>query len=79
MVLQARRQEFPEGGLQRLAHLAEQGAIKAGAAQGPQKLWDIWCKILQSSNFQALHLNFRKFCFLHRIFIIFIKFYNHLG
>ena len=31
-----------------------------GAAQGPQKPWGIWCKILQSSNFQALHSNFRK-------------------
>ena len=34
-----------------------------GAAQGSQKPLGIWCKILQSSNFQTLHSNFRKALF----------------
>ena len=52
---QARRQEFPEGVRRlasRIAHLAVGGL---GAAQGRQKPRGIWSKILQYSNFQALH------------------------
>ena len=62
--LQARRQKFPEGGSSTRVALTAGGS---GAAQGPQKLWGIWSKILQSSNFQALHSNFRKVLFLKLI------------
>ena len=48
-----RRQKFSEGGSFDMA-----GGL--GAAQGFQKPLGIWCKILQSSNFQTLHSNFRK-------------------
>ena len=34
-----------------------------GADQGSQKPLCIWCKILQSTNFQTLHSNFRKALF----------------
>ena len=51
---QALRQKFSEVG-------SFDTAGGLGAAQGSQK--GIWCKILQSSNFQALHSNFRKALF----------------
>ena len=55
-LMQARRQEFSEGGSStRVAFTA--GGL--GAAQGPQKLWGIWNKILKSSNFQC---NLIKLC-----------------
>ena len=44
--MQARRQEFPEGGSSTRVALTTGGL---GAAQGPQKLWGIWNKILKSS------------------------------
>ena len=40
-----------------VAHLATGGL---GALSDPQKPRGIWSKILQSSNFKALHSNFRK-------------------
>ena len=59
--IQARRQEFPEGGWS--THVASPAPRFTrcsygrgfGAAQDPQKLWGIWSKILKSCNFQALH------------------------
>ena len=54
--IQARRQKFSEGG-------SFDTAGGLGAAQGSQKPLGIWCKILQSSNFQTLHSNFRKALF----------------
>ena len=54
--MQARRQKFSEGG-------SFDTAGGSGAAQGSQKSWGIWCKIMQSSNFQTLHSNFRKALF----------------
>ena len=49
-------------------------------AQGPQKLWGIWSKILKSSNFQALHSeNFRKVLFFITDYMIFTEFYTNLG
>ena len=69
---QARRQEFPEGGTRSEVLLRQ--------AQGPQKLWGIWSKILKSSNFQALHSeNFRKVLFFKTDYMIFTKFYTNLG
>ena len=53
---QARRQKFSEGG-------SFDTAGGLGAAQGSQKPLGTWCKILQSSNFQTLHSNFRKALF----------------
>ena len=53
---QARRQKFSEGG-------SFDTARGLGAAQGSQKPLGIWCKILQSSNFQTLYSNFRKALF----------------
>ena len=50
------RQKFSEGG-------SFDTAGVFGAAQGSQKPLGIWCKILQSSNFQTLHSNFRKALF----------------
>ena len=44
----------------RVAHLA---AGVLGALSDPQKPRGIWSKILQSSNFKALHSNFRKVLF----------------
>ena len=76
---QARRQEFPEGGS---STRAKRGALTAGglgATQGPQKLWGIWSKILKSSNFQALHSNFRKVMFFKTDHMIFTKFYTNLS
>ena len=35
-----------------------------GAAQGPQKLWGNWCKILHSGHFLELFLFFKLFFFL---------------
>ena len=49
--------------------LTKQGALTAGglrAAQGPQKLWDKWCKILHSGSLLALRLKARK----HYIYIM---------
>ena len=73
---QARRQEFPEGGSSTRIALTAGGL---GAAQGPQKLWGIWNKILKSSNFQALHSNFRKVMFFKTNYMIFTKFYTNLS
>ena len=56
VIRQARRQKFLEGG-------SFDTAGGLGAAQGSQKPLGIWCKILQSSNFQTLHSNFRKALF----------------
>ena len=53
---QARRQKCSEGG-------SFDKAVGLGAAQGSKKPLGIWCKILQSSNFQTLHSNFRKALF----------------
>ena len=53
---QARRQKFSEGG-------SFDTAGGLGAAQGSQKPFGIWCKNLQSSNFQTHHSNFRKALF----------------
>ena len=50
-----------------------------GAAQGPQKLWGIWNKILKSSNFQALLSNFRKVMFFKTDYMIFTKFFTNLS
>ena len=80
--MQARSQEFPEGGsLTREASHAPRKARCSygrgmGAAQGPQKLWGIWSKILKSSNFQALHLNFRKVLFFKTDYMIITEFYT---
>ena len=55
----------------RLVHLAT--ALTAGglgAAQGPQKLWDIWCKILHSSNLETPNFSFKKLHFFIAYFII---------
>ena len=61
--LQARMQEFPEGGSStRIASRASRGR-DLGALSDPQKPRGIWSKILQSSNFKALHSNFRKVLF----------------
>ena len=58
-MIQARRQEFPEGGSStRFASRAPRGRGFGGLEQS-QKPRDIWSKILQSSNFKALHSNFR--------------------
>ena len=54
--IQARRQKLSEG-----SSFDTAGGL--GAAQGSQKPLDIWCKILQSRNFQTLHSNFRKALF----------------
>ena len=43
-----------------VAHLSAGGL---GALSDPQKSRGIWSKILQSSNFKALHSNFRKVLF----------------
>ena len=62
--------------------IASRGALTAGglgAAQDPQKLWGIWSKILTSSNFQALHSNFRKVLFFKTDYMIFTEFYTKLG
>ena len=68
---QARRQKILEGG-----SFDTEGGL--GAAQGSQKPLGIWCKILQSSNFQTLHSNFRKALFSITNFLkIFIKFYTN--
>ena len=53
---QARGQKFSDGG-------SFDTAGGLGAAQGSQKPLGFWCKILQSSNFQTLHSNFRKALF----------------
>ena len=37
------------------------------ATEGTEKPWGIWCKILQSSNYQVLHSNFRKFVYFKLI------------
>ena len=81
ITIQARRQEFPEGGSStRVASRAPREArCCLGAAQGPQKLWGIWSKVLKSSNFQALHSNFRKVLFFKTDYMIFTKFYTNLG
>ena len=76
IVRQVRRQEFPEGGSSTHVALRPGGL---GAAQGPQKLWGIWNKILKSSNFQALHSNFRKVMFFKTDYMIFTKFYTNLS
>ena len=73
---QARRQEFPEGRSSTRVALTAGGL---GAVQGPQKLWGIWKKILKSSNFQALHSNFRKVLFFKTDYMIFTEFYTNLG
>ena len=53
---QARRQDFPEGGSStRIGNRASRGRSPKALAY--------WSKILQSSNFQALHANFRKVLF----------------
>ena len=75
-VPQARRQEFPEGGSSTRVALTAGGL---GAAHGPQKLWGIWNKILKSSNFRALHSNFRKVMFFKTDYMIFTKFYTNLS
>ena len=68
--IQAQRQEFPYGGssttiASRASRLAgcyiTAGGL--GSTQGPKKPLGIWCKILQSSNFHALHSNFRRVLF----------------
>ena len=65
------RQKFSEG-----VRSIRQGVL--GAAQDSQKPLGIWCKILQSSNFQTLHSNFRKaLFFITNFFKIFIKFYTN--
>ena len=74
--IQARRQEFPEGGSSTRVALTAGGL---GAAEGLQKLWGIWSKILKSSNFQALHSNFRKVMFFKTDYMIFTKFYTNLS
>ena len=53
---QASRQKFSEWG-------SFDTAGGLGAARGSQKPLGIWCKILQFSNFQTLHSNFRKALF----------------
>ena len=70
--MQARRQEFPEGGSSTRVALTAGGL---GAVQG----LGIWNKILKSSNFQALHSNFRKVLFFKTDYMIFTKFYTNLG
>ena len=57
--VQVRRQEVCQLA-SRVAQLASGGP---GAAQGSQKPWGIWSKILLSRNFQALYSNFRKVLF----------------
>ena len=52
---QARRQEFPEEGGVVDSH--RELLLRQGVRNQKQ---GIWCKILQSSNFQALHSNFWK-------------------
>ena len=57
----------------RVAHLATRGAVTAGglgAAQGPQKLWGIWCKILHSSNLETPYFSLKKFHLFIAHFII---------
>ena len=51
------------------------GRGSGGGSRHPEAL-EYLVQILQSSNFHSLHLNFRKSCIIHLIFIIFIKFYN---
>ena len=61
--VQVRRQEFIEGrSSTRIASCATR-VRSPGVAQGPQRPWDIWNKILLSRNFQALYSNFRKVLF----------------
>ena len=55
----------------------------SGAAQGPQKLWGIWCKILHSSNLETPNFSLKKFHLFIAPFIIshkmFIKdIFSHL-
>jgi hypothetical protein len=50
-----------------------------GAAQGPQKLWDKWCKILHSRPLLALNFiietSFFLYYFSHILFYILFTFY----
>ena len=77
----ARRQKSMKGGSTRKASRPPRNAMcsygrGSGAAQGPQKLWGIWCKILHSSNLETPNFSLKKFHFFiayfnisHKMFI----------
>ena len=45
------------------------------ATQGPQKPWRIWCKILQTTKFLALHSDFPKILFFENWFLMILDFF----
>ena len=55
----------------RLAKRVATTAGGLGAAQGPQKLWGIWCKILHSSNLETPYFSLKNVGFFSLLISLF--------